>query len=1364
MVGLQSFVASLKTKGASYTGTIKIVGNQFNNGISNIILRGANATGFVYTIPNQYANGIATPTALYRGVPNFDNLASSWRMNVVRINVNESCWLGGTWYDGAGTAWNSDPSNDYKQGLDTMIAAANAAGIYVVIDLQWAMPGRIFSTSQYAGAPNYDNSPSFWASVAARYKNNPSVIFDLFNEPFSMNQTPSSPSNWPQIFMGTAGSAAYVQTIDSDAVTGNHALRTFPVSLSSITGTFKLGETITGTGLPAGAQATWVDTTPGALRMFIGYLFSGTVPSTYPICSNGITVTGATSGATAVISNSSLGWRVAGYQDLINAVRSAGSKAPCILGSASYSADLSNWLSTVASDATAPTGYQGTWVSQIGASWHPYSPEGQADTVSIFSAGTGHAVGDIIQMAPWLTYTAATIQILSVSGGAITGASAFGGTGYHRNEVLTTEFSVMIVSTDASGGNITAVRVVYGGYGYTVGQQFTSQGVTVTVASVSSGKVTGVTLTNGGGDVGGYYQVYDIITFNTANCAKFVVRQVNASGAITSLQVIQGGSGFATLTSFAAPITFLYNQEYAPTQPLAVKVTSVGTNGVITGVSLYDSTTTFPATYAGHLAVIAPVFNLQTDYSGAISAVPQWSTTGSGTGASFSFTTTLTINGGYNMPSSYYLVSSIMAAGYPFMTGEFGSYTYNYGCIGDAPDSILLDFLDSVGASYMAWIADSGIPPRLITNNTTNAPADGFGNWYQQHLQSIFGSPEVGKLAAAFVSSGIAANVNSSNYDQPWVSPQANPSVGSPDTITLDLTPIATQCRQTLVVNLISQKLTGWIHTGDVNLPANYTIWGNAASASAGVPSSGWVQLLSITGNTYQTRQHTLSTAGYNSLQIVITATQGNGATTLKVRLYDATSSNGSGLLDGIAWCGDTISANSLNLSSPISTGGYATAPSLGQYLGGGTFGYAEPGNAAITNVPVVQTITSTTYNFATTSTTALNSSSLSVTKGQVLLVRAGAPSASFNPTISDTQNLTWIKLGTATSNNTTVTTITSQAVAWYAVVNTSGFIVVTVSNSAENVNGFRLTVFNGAGTPRLVNSGNVMVNNTATAITQAVTPTSTGSALFLWVAVGHGDGSTIPATAGTGNTAVSSAFNSYYNANYEVTPTTNPLTSNSAFTLSVTTDATSSQNVSWLAIEVPCATIVYTNAITVPSTGYNPLQENHGIPATATTDWLASGGNGNSYLSLVLNNTNSKYVVLALGSYDAVNGVTAATYSANMLSLCQQCWAANRIVIIPTVPYSTNTTYNALITQYNTAIAALITAHPQIYAGPDYYSFFSNTNFQSSGQNNTVFISSTDVGGIGGNGLVPNTVGSVYYRMLAAQWFANNVYVATSL
>jgi Cellulase (glycosyl hydrolase family 5) len=1350
--GLKTFVATLKTNGGSYTGTIKIVGSQFSNGISIIKIRGGNSGFYEYTIPNQIAYNQLPVTALKLGLPNFALYAQKWRMNCMRFSINVSCWLGGTWYDTTGTGYNSDPSNDYKAGLDAQVAAANAAGMYVIIDCHWSMPGRMFATTQILQS-DYDNTIPYWTDVVNRYKNNPAVIFDSFNEPFWFNNpVPGSPTDQFQSLMGTGSTPTYLQYFDATAVGGQVGYaRIFPIGIGSITGTFKFGEAITISGL-TGTVCQWVDTTAGAQRMFVGFGNSTNFPASYPICANGLTITGTTSGATAVVTNSSLGWRTASHQDNINAIRAAGATNPIILSGQSWAGDLSGWLANVASDAVVPAGYSGTWVPQIAASWHPYPPTGSTFSTTINAGGTGHAVNDILWMSPWLTNQAATIQILSVNGGAITGARATSaGTGYHVDEVLTTEFSLMITSVDSSTGGVTGVMVVYGGYGYTTGQQFTNNNLTVQVTAVN-GVVTGATIVSTGTFSAGTanYVQFDIITFNNSNCAKFIVRSVSASGGLINLQVLQGGSGFSTLSAFITQATYVCGSTAAPTIPIMVQVTSVGTNGVITGVQLYNLYETSPATNSGTIAAIAPCFNTQADGSGSISGVPQWHTTGAGTGASFNFTTAITQNGLYNLQQTWTYPSGIVKNGYPLLATEFGEYSYNYGTVGDVSDSMLVTFLNTIGAGYTAFAIDAYGQPHMTSVEATATPLDGFGTWYQAHVISEHGSPEVGYLLNMVASSGASANLNSANNDAIWTSGQV-PSAGSPDTIYFSLNPLATFCRQNLTVNLLNQSLSGW--RGNVSgTPLNYTIQVNASDGNGSYPTTGWVTLVTVTGNIYSSRQHSIATAGYNWVQIVVTSTIGNAATAFKLRVYDTST----GLLDGTSWCGDTISANSMNIGSPVTTNGYTQVPSFGQYMiSGGQYGYAEPGNSPIVTLSSTSAVVTSNSDFVAVANPQV-SSAIAVTKGQVVLVTAGAPYATFAPSISDTLGITWIKLGDVAGP-------TSQGVVWYGIVSANGTTTISVHNSASSIGGFRVHVFSNAGTPRLVASGNTGAASTSTtSITQSITPASTYSYLLMWVVTNRTGNATIPATATAGCTASSSMNFAWFAANYEITPT-NALTNTNPITLGYTPDG-SSQSSQWFAIEVPAAPVITTNAITITTSEFNPLQENHSIPGTGTADWLATGGNGNSYLAQVLNLTANRYVVLALGSYDAVNGVSAATYSANMLSLCQQCWAANRIVVIPTIPYSTNTTYNALITQYNTAITTLIASYPQIYSGPDYYSFFSSTNFQASGQNNTLLISSTDVGGIGGNGLVPNTVGSAYCRMLAAQWFADNLYNAVYL
>jgi len=59
----------------------------------------------------------------------------------------------------------------------------NQYEIAAIMDLHWTAPGSQPATGQLP-MPDSDHSVLFWLSVAETFKNNTSVIFDLFNEPY----------------------------------------------------------------------------------------------------------------------------------------------------------------------------------------------------------------------------------------------------------------------------------------------------------------------------------------------------------------------------------------------------------------------------------------------------------------------------------------------------------------------------------------------------------------------------------------------------------------------------------------------------------------------------------------------------------------------------------------------------------------------------------------------------------------------------------------------------------------------------------------------------------------------------------------------------------------------------------------------------------------------------------------------------------------------------------------------------------------------------------------------------------------------------------------------------------------------------
>jgi hypothetical protein len=103
----------------------------------------------------------------------------SWKINVVRLPLNEDCWLG---VNTAGL----DPAYvgaNYRNTVVDYVTRLTQAGIAVIVDLHWAAPGLQQAVDQRPMADR-DHSPAFWTSVATAFKSNTAVIFDLFNEPY----------------------------------------------------------------------------------------------------------------------------------------------------------------------------------------------------------------------------------------------------------------------------------------------------------------------------------------------------------------------------------------------------------------------------------------------------------------------------------------------------------------------------------------------------------------------------------------------------------------------------------------------------------------------------------------------------------------------------------------------------------------------------------------------------------------------------------------------------------------------------------------------------------------------------------------------------------------------------------------------------------------------------------------------------------------------------------------------------------------------------------------------------------------------------------------------------------------------------
>jgi hypothetical protein len=163
--------AVARTAAAGITG-LHVVANEIKNAAGKrFIPHGIDRSGTEYMCiqGNGIFDGPVDQTAVSAMV--------SWKINAVRVPLNEDCWLG---INGVPPQYGG---SNYQQAIVTFVHLLNANGLAVVLDLHWNAPGSQPATGQEPMA-DADHSPAFWTGVASTFKGDSSVIFDLYNEPY----------------------------------------------------------------------------------------------------------------------------------------------------------------------------------------------------------------------------------------------------------------------------------------------------------------------------------------------------------------------------------------------------------------------------------------------------------------------------------------------------------------------------------------------------------------------------------------------------------------------------------------------------------------------------------------------------------------------------------------------------------------------------------------------------------------------------------------------------------------------------------------------------------------------------------------------------------------------------------------------------------------------------------------------------------------------------------------------------------------------------------------------------------------------------------------------------------------------------
>jgi hypothetical protein len=156
------------------TLTVRVIGNKLvNEKGTPLRLLGIDRSGTEYACIN---GGLTDGPTDMQSI----TVMTSWRINAVRIPLNEDCWLGINGlpprYSGA----------RYRAAIRAYAARLHQVGLYVILDLHWNAPGQARATGQLPMA-DLDHSVAFWSSVARVFKADPAVAFDLYNEPYGIS-------------------------------------------------------------------------------------------------------------------------------------------------------------------------------------------------------------------------------------------------------------------------------------------------------------------------------------------------------------------------------------------------------------------------------------------------------------------------------------------------------------------------------------------------------------------------------------------------------------------------------------------------------------------------------------------------------------------------------------------------------------------------------------------------------------------------------------------------------------------------------------------------------------------------------------------------------------------------------------------------------------------------------------------------------------------------------------------------------------------------------------------------------------------------------------------------------------------------
>jgi|HubBroStandDraft_4_1064222.scaffolds.fasta_scaffold02455_8 hypothetical protein len=163
---------------------LHVSGGVIVDGAGNTVqFHGADETGSQTNCAYQAGGSASAGYPGFFDMPNTQagvNQMLAWKINAVRVPLNEDCWLGIN-----SLPYGGSTATEYQSAIEQFVSLLTTNGLSVIVDLHWAGPGTDQTNPSLGQIPmaDADHAVTFWTSVASAFKGNGSVIFDLFNEP-----------------------------------------------------------------------------------------------------------------------------------------------------------------------------------------------------------------------------------------------------------------------------------------------------------------------------------------------------------------------------------------------------------------------------------------------------------------------------------------------------------------------------------------------------------------------------------------------------------------------------------------------------------------------------------------------------------------------------------------------------------------------------------------------------------------------------------------------------------------------------------------------------------------------------------------------------------------------------------------------------------------------------------------------------------------------------------------------------------------------------------------------------------------------------------------------------------------------------